>query len=198
MQPTTSAPFRADTYPEQTIGRLMESAVAVFPGHLTVDDATERVRDLAARRLFTYCYIVDEVGVLQGVVTMRDLLLHGKEERLDAFMLRQPFALRPEYPMMEAMRQTVNRHYPSYPVCDDQGVLLGIVRGSRIFEEQAIEISAQPGAMVGVEREERVNTPFTRSLKFRHPWLQFNLLTAFIAAGVVGLFSLTTEPSVCP
>lgn len=189
----TSAPFRPDTYPEQTIGRLMESAVAVFPGHLTVAEATERVRELATQRLFTYAYIVDEVNVLQGVVTMRDLLLHAKDTRLDSFMLRAPFALRPEFPLMEAMRQTVNRHYPSYPVCDEQGVLLGLVRGSRIFEEQAIEISAQPGAMVGVEREERVGTPFFRSLKFRHPWLQFNLLTAFIAAGVVGLFEDTID-----
>jgi magnesium transporter len=62
-------------------------------------------------------------------------------------------------------------------------VLIGIVRGSRIFEQQAIEISAQAGAMVGVEKEERMSTPFRRSLRFRHPWLQFNLLTAFVAAG---------------
>ncbi|AOS46270.1 Magnesium transporter MgtE [Lacunisphaera limnophila] len=189
----TTAPFRADSYPEHTIGRLMENPVAVFPGHLSVAEAVERVRELATKRLFTYCYIVDEAEILQGVVTMRDLLLHDREARLDAFMLRNPFVLRPEYPLMEAMRQTVNRHYPSYPVCDDRGMLLGIVRGSRIFEEQAVEISAQPGAMVGVEREERVNTPFLRSLKFRHPWLQFNLLTAFIAAGVVGLFEGTID-----
>lgn len=189
----TSVPFLADTYPENTIGRLMENPIAVFPGHLTVAEATERVRELATKRVFTYCYIVDEAEMLQGVVTMRDLLLHDRDTRLDTFMLRNPFVLRPEYPLMEAMRQTVNRHYPSYPVCDDRGLLLGIVRGSRIFEEQAIEISAQPGAMVGVEREERVNTPFLRSLKFRHPWLQFNLLTAFVAAGVVGLFEGTID-----
>jgi magnesium transporter len=189
----TSAPFRSDTYPEQTIGRLMEDPIAVFPEHLSVAEATERVRELAAKRLFTYCYIVDPQGVLQGVVTMRDLLLHDKNATLDSFMLRQPFSLRPEFPLMEAMRQTVNRHYPSYPVCDDQGLLLGIARGSRIFEQQAVEISAQPGTMVGVEREERINTPFFRSLKFRHPWLQFNLLTAFIAAAVVGLFEQTIE-----
>lgn len=189
----TYATPEAASYPKHSVGQLMEHPVAVFPPHLTVAEATERVRDLASQRLFTYCYVCGERGVLLGVVTMRDLLLHPRDARLDAIMLRSPFALRPEFPLMEAMRQTVNRHYPSYPVCDDQGILLGIVRGSRIFEEQAIEISAQPGAMVGVEREERVNTSFLRSLKFRHPWLQFNLLTAFIAAGVVGLFADTIE-----
>src|SRR5262245_20051349 len=68
----SAPPFRPDTYPEQTIGRLMEPPVAVFPGDLTAAEATERVRELATTRVFTYCYIVDEQNVLRGVVTMRD------------------------------------------------------------------------------------------------------------------------------
>jgi magnesium transporter len=195
MNPTTSAPPYplAETYPQQCVGRLMEQPVAVFPPTLTVGEATELVRELARLRHFTYGYVTDANKVLLGVITMRDLLLHEKPERLEDFMLRRPFALLPDAPVMEAMRQTVGRHYPFYPVCDDAGVLIGIVRGSRIFEQQAIEISAQPGSMVGVEKEERVATPFSRSLRFRHPWLQFNLLTAFVAAGVVSLFEGTIE-----
>jgi magnesium transporter len=46
--------------------------------------------------------------------------------------------------------------------------------------------------MVGVE-EERLTTPWARSLKFRHPWLQLNLLTAFLAAAVVGIFQETLD-----
>jgi magnesium transporter len=181
------------SYPDQSIGSMMEPPVAVFPPRTTVAEAVELIRELATSRLFTYGYITDPAGVLLGVVTMRDLLLHDKTERLEDFMLRSPFALQSEQPLKEAMRLTVNKHYPSYPVCDSRGVLVGIVRGSRIFEEQAIEISAQPGSMVGVEKEERIATPFKRSLLFRHPWLQFNLLTAFIAAGVVGFFESTIE-----
>ncbi|MDI1250870.1 MAG: magnesium transporter [Lacunisphaera sp.] len=178
-------------YPELSVGRLMEPPIAVFLPHLTVGEATERVRELASQRLFTYGYITDADGVLLGVVTMRDLLLHGKAERLEDFMLRSPFALEAGTPLMEAMRLTVNKHYPSYPVVDDRGVLVGIVRGTRLFEQEAIEISAQPGSMVGVEKEERLATSFKQSLKFRHPWLQFNLLTAFVAAAVVSLFEDT-------
>ena len=176
---------------EHSVGHLMEPPLAVFPPHLTVGEATERVRELAASHLVTYGYITDAAGVLLGVVTMRDLLLRQKTDRLEDFMLRDPFVLRAGMDLMEAMRQTLNRHYPAYPVCDDRGVLVGIVRGSKIFEEQAIEISAQAGRMVGVEKEERAATPFVTSLKFRHPWLQFNLLTAFVAAAVVGSFEST-------
>jgi magnesium transporter len=182
-----------ESYPEQSIGSMMEPPIAVFPAHTTVAEAVELIRELATTRLFTYGYITDPTGVLLGVVTMRDLLLHQKTDKLEDFMLRQPFALQPDQLLKEAMRLTVNKHYPSYPVCDQRGVLVGIVRGSRIFEEQAIEISAQPGSMVGVEKEERIATPFKRSLLFRHPWLQFNLLTAFVAAGVVGFFESTIE-----
>jgi magnesium transporter len=62
-----------------------------------------------------------------------------------------------------------------------------------MFAEQAYQISAQPGAMVGVDKEERLSTPWKRSLLFRHPWLQLNLLTAFIAAAVVGMFQETID-----
>ena len=57
--------------------------------------------------------------------------------------------------------------------------------------EIRIEVSAQPGQMVGVEKEERLDTPLLRSLWLRHPWLQINLLTAFLAAAVVGVFEGT-------
>jgi magnesium transporter len=108
-------------------------------------------------------------------------------------MLKQPFSLRPATPVLEAMKQVLNRHYPVYPVCDDAGNLIGLVRGQAMFEEQAYEISAQPGTMVGVDKEERLVTPWPRSLKFRHPWLQLNLLTAFVAAAVVGIFQDTVD-----
>ncbi|MGA9422397.1 MAG: magnesium transporter, partial [Rhodanobacteraceae bacterium] len=108
-------------------------------------------------------------------------------------MLPEPFALHPETTVIDAMREVVSRHYPVYPVCDSERRLLGIVRGSALFEQQAFEISAQAGAMVGVEKEERLSTPWSRSLRFRQPWLQLNLLTAFVAASVVGVYQGTID-----
>jgi magnesium transporter len=78
-------------------------------------------------------------------------------------------------------------------VCDADGVLMGLVRGQAMFEEQAIEITAQVGTTFGVEKEERLVTPIGQSFKFRHPWLQLNLATAFLAGAVVGLFEGTVE-----
>ena len=58
-------------------------------------------------------------------------------------------------------------------------------------QKRSLELSLQPGAMVGVEGEERPSTHWLRSLRLRHPWLQVSLLTSFIAAAVVGLFQGT-------
>lgn len=181
------------SYPADSVGRLMEPPQAVFAPELTVAQTTARVRQLVKTVFVTYGFVTDGSGVLRGVVTMRDLLLADGADRLESVMLREPFALRPETPLVEAARQVVARHFPVYPVCDERGRLVGSVRGRTLFEEQALEISAQAGAMVGVEREERLATPWPRSLRFRHPWLQLNLLTAFLAAAVVGVFQGTID-----
>jgi magnesium transporter len=181
------------TFPDDSVGRIMEPPHAVFRPGLTVAETIEHVRDLAKSTLVTYGFVTDEADVLLGIVAMRDLLLAGRGDRLDAVMLREPFSLRPETPLLEAARLVVARHFPVYPVCDAAGRLVGIVRGRTLFEEQALEISAQAGTMVGVEKEERLSTPWPRSLRFRHPWLQLNLLTAFVAAAVVGAFQGTID-----
>ncbi len=65
----------------------------------------------------------------------------------------------------------------------------------QVVEEQkrSFELTAQPGAMVGVKKEVRLSTPWLQSLKLRLPWLQLNMLTSFLAAAVVGLFQGTID-----
>jgi len=185
---------RNQRYPQGSIGRLMEPALAVFTPEQTVRETVEELRSLVKTAFVTYCYVTDAGGRLTGVVTMRDLLFAEDEgARLDAIMLRETFFLKPDLPLGEAMKLVLDRHYPAYPVCDENGVLLGLVRGQAMFEEQAFEITAQVGTMVGVEKEERLATSLKQSFKFRHPWLQLNLLTAFVAGAVVALFQDTVD-----
>ena len=185
---------RNATFPENTVGRMMEPPLAVYPPQTTIAEATEDLRILAKRAFVTYLWVVDSEMCLLGVVVMRDMLLsEDKNRTLDEIMIRSPYYLDPNYTLSTAMKETAVRHFPVYPVCEAGGRLIGLVRGQTLFEVQAFELSAQPGSMVGVEREERLATHWLKSLKFRHPWLQVNLFTAFIAATVVGLFSDTLE-----
>ena len=183
----------ASPWPEDSIGRLMEPPLAVFLPEQTVGEAIETIRELVKSQFITYAWVLEADGVLVGVITMRDLLFNAHDAKLSEVMLRNVFALKAAMPLLDAMKLTLDKHYPIYPVVDGDGRLKGTVRGQRMFEAQTVELSAQAGEMVGVTKEERLATPWPRSLLFRHPWLQLNLLTAFIAAGVVGLFEGTLQ-----
>lgn len=184
---------RNTQYAEGTIGRLMEAPLSVFRPEMTVGEAVEALRPLVRSAFVTYVYVVDGEGRLEGLVTMRDLLFNEPSARLADVMLANPFSLRPGMQVKDAMKVTAGRHYPVYPVTDANHVLVGLVRGAALFELEAFEITAQAGAMVGVEREERVATPLRQSFKFRNPWLLINLVTAFAAGGVVAIFQGTLD-----
>lgn len=180
-------------YPEDSIGRLMDRPAAILKPEHTVADAIERLRPIVKKAIVTYGWVVDEKGRLVGVLVFRDLLFAEKDQTMSDLMVKNPFTLRPETSVTDAMHEALARHFPVYPVADESGRLLGVVRGQHLFEHQAFELSAQAGEMVGVEKEERLGTPWLRSLRFRHPWLQLNLLTAFVAAAVVGVFQETLD-----
>jgi magnesium transporter len=190
----TEQPAKALTESENEdakVADLMSPALGVFRPEMTVAETVEELRELTRSAIITYCYVTEEDGKLVGVVVMRDMLLATPETRLDAIMLKDVFAFTEDMELEDALKTAVAKHYPVYPVCDANGVLKGLIRGEELFRNQAIEISAQSGKMVGVDKEERLTTSLSRSLKLRHPWLQINLVTAFIAAAVVGLFEDT-------
>lgn len=180
-------------FDQHTVGRVMQKPVGVFHYNQTVSDTIDAIRELTKTTLPTYVYVVDDVDQLYGMVVMRDLMLAQPHQRLVAIMLRDPFCLAAETSIADAMQSVVHRHYPVYPVCDQLNRLIGLVPGYTLFEEQRLELISRPGRMVGVEQEETVNTPWLTCLKFRHPWLQLNLVTAFLAALVVGLFEETIQ-----
>jgi magnesium transporter len=180
-------------FDRDAIGRMMEPVVAAYPPDQSVADTVAKLRELVKTTFITYVYVVDAGSRLLGIVTMRDLLFSDHASQLKNVMFRDPFALPANLELMDAMKLVLDRHYPVYPVIDEDKRLVGLVRGQAMFEAQAIEISMQAGTMVGLEKEERLTTPVLRSLKMRHPWLQLNLLTAFLAAAVVGYFQETID-----
>ena len=193
-----TADTSADTFADPALAKgnpvvadLMTPPVGVFPAETTVVAATAALREQVRSAFITYLYITAPDGRLLGLIAMREMLLARPDEELEALMLRDVFTLNRDTRLDDALREVLNRHFPVYPVVDGAGRLVGLVRGADLFANRAIEISAQAGSMVGVEKEERLSTPLRRSLLLRHPWLQVNLLTAFLAAGVVSLFEGT-------
>jgi magnesium transporter len=180
-------------FPENAVGRLIEPITVSLDRNQTVFEAIEILRPHAQQLQLAYAYVIDEQQKLLGVVTMRELLFADYADNIVDLMVTEPFYFTSATPIEEAMQAVLSRHYPMYPVCDEAGQLLGIVRGYALFEQQQYELTAQAGRMVGVEKEEHMSTPWWTSLKMRHPWLQLNLITAFSAGAVVGIFEDTIQ-----
>jgi magnesium transporter len=183
--------FLDHDYPEGSVGRLMERPLAVFRPDTTIREATERLRDLVKRARVHYGFVTDDGGKLLGVFAFRELLFGSPDEAVSTIMTEEPFRLQPELTVLEAVRQILSLPVPAFPVCDATGHLVGMVRARILFQQEAFDVSSQAQRSVGVDSEERPATIWTRSLKFRHPWLQLNLVTAFGVAAVVGLFQDT-------
>jgi DNA-binding response OmpR family regulator/cation transporter-like permease len=120
----------------------------------------------------------DLVEVLARVHNMLEVrLLHGETKNYSK-------ALEQKVQEVEASRDLIRRQSDEVKRLYDKIVA---------EQKRSIELSLQPGAMVGIEKEERLATPWFQSLRLRHPWLQINLLTAFVAAAVVGLYQETID-----
>lgn len=174
-----------------TIEELLEAPTAVLGPDTTVAGALDYLVQASPTSTITYIYVVGAEGRLLGTVAMRDLLLGRPGQRLAEIMTPEPFAFVLETPLPEAIQQALRRRHRIYPVVDEGGRLLGLVYGWQLFERMAAELSLQTGSMVGLSREERVGTGIWPAFRMRHPWLQVNLLTAFAAAFVVGIFEET-------
>jgi magnesium transporter len=181
------------SYPHQSVGRLMLPPVGVFPPQTTICDAVEGLREAVKTAFITYVHVTDAQERLIGVVVMREMLLADPAQTLADIMIPRPFALQATSPVADAMREAVQRHFPVYPVCDEGGHLVGLVRGEDLFQQRVVQLVVQAGSMVGVEKEERLATPWPRALRLRNPWLLVNLATAFGAGAVVGLFEGTIQ-----
>lgn len=172
------------------IDELLVPATAILESARTAAEAVAFLVQSDSVADITYIFVVDD-DKLVGVVGMRDIVLAKPGQHLRDIMVAEPFAFKSGTDIGDAVRAALSRHYPVYPVVDDAGRLIGTVRGWQLFQRVVVEVTGQAGAQVGVSREEQVTTSVFGAFKMRHPWLQVNLITAFAAAFVVGLFEDT-------
>lgn len=121
---------------------------------------------------------IDKAEVLARVHNLLDFrLLHDESRHYGKVLEQKVMEVEASHEQIRRQSDEVNRLY--------EAVLAE--------QKRSVELSLQPGVMVGVEKEERLGTHWQRSLRLRHPWLQINLLTAFVAGAVVGIFQGTID-----
>ncbi len=178
------------TYPVESVGSIMDPKFLVLQEELTVRDAMLHVRSRAQKDVHDV-YVIDRSQKLAGKFSVRDLLLVDPEEKLQAVMVCDLPIIHPLESREEIVELFKERHFFTIPVVDLDGRLLGVVRNEDIIKASQEDASADLLTMVGANKDERALSPVWFSVQKRLPWLQLNLLTAFLAAFVVGMFEGT-------
>tara|TARA_R110002124_G_scaffold45255_4_gene137243 strand:+ start:9623 stop:10294 length:672 start_codon:yes stop_codon:yes gene_type:complete len=143
---------------EETIGELMTPVTATLPSSYTVEEALTFMVKSADISEISYIFVTENDRLI-GVVGMRDLILAKPSEALADIMVREPFAFQADTRIKNAVSEVLYRHYRMYPEVDDDLRVVGEVRGWKLYERIASEITGQAGAQYGVAKEEQINTP---------------------------------------
>jgi len=178
---------RLAKFEENTAGRLMDRPFETIRADMNVSQVLGIIRQSGVSRARSF-YVVNDENVLVGKVDMQTLALADSKQPLQDLLAGLEGSVLPTAGREEIVEQLDRYRVDSVPVVDVQGRLMGIVRYHRLFEAVESLATADLQKMVGASADERALSPPMFAIKRRLPWLHINLLTAFLAAAVVGLF----------
>lgn len=191
LEPSIAAEIRRlMEYPSDSAGRLMDSRITHFRGSSTVGRTLQilrKKRSNATRSLF----LVDANNRLSGKVQIQDIAVSEPETELQALATPVSATVTPVTTQAEVVELLEQHQLADLPVVDIDGRLLGVIYHSALLHAIQEDSSADIQMMVGASKDERALSPPMFAVRKRLPWLQVNLLTAFLAASVVGLFEDT-------
>lgn len=119
---------RLSAYAEKTAGALMTSDYATLEADMTVDEALDALRlEAPDAETIYHAYVIDEFRVLQGVVSLRNLILAAPEQLIADIMLTKVISSN-VHQDQEKVAKTIARYdLIALPIVDDRGALVGIV-----------------------------------------------------------------------
>ncbi len=182
---TRSEISRLIDLPQNSVAWLMDRSIDTVNARMTVGEALNRIRAAKLPRVRSV-YILDESGRLDGYVDMRDLALAESSEPLAPHIHSLRAVLDITSPREDVVELLERYRSDAVPVIDAERRLMGVVRHERLFEAIEESASVDIQKMVGGSDEQALSSPWF-AVRQRLPWLHINLLTAFLAAAVVGL-----------
>ncbi|MGH9796198.1 MAG: magnesium transporter [Candidatus Acidiferrales bacterium] len=178
------------SYPPDTAGSLCDSRPVTFRPETGVREALARIRMLPGRRIEDI-YLVDEQGRLTGSIALQDLVRADLKAQLETIASRAPVSV-PAMATREELVELLQEHKLSaVAVVDFENHLVGTIHEETLFTAVQEEAAADIQIMVGASADERALSKASFAIRKRLPWLQVNLLTAFLAAFVISLFEST-------
>jgi len=177
-------------FPEDSAGRLMDPRVISLRPSMTVEQAQLKLRTLKPKAI-NEVYVIDDQGVLTGRVAIQEIAIADPDTLVQDIMAKILTYVQALDPKEEVVDKLEKYKLNNIPVVDFNTQLIGVIRSSRLLKALQEEMSVDIQTMVGVSKDERALSKTSFAVSKRLPWLHINLLTAFLASAVVGLFENT-------
>ena len=178
-------------YPESSVGSIMTAEFTDLRRTMTVAEAIAHIRHTGADSESIYtCYVTDRCRRLEGVVTLRELLLAEDERQVADLMETDVITAGTTEDQEEAVARMMRYDLLSLPVVDGEERLVGIVTVDDVMdvmEEEATEDFEKMAAMAPSEKPYLRTGVFTLA-RHRILWLLVLMISGMITGGILGRY----------
>ena len=178
-------------YPENSAGSIMTAEFVDLKKYMSVKDAFARIRRIGEDKETIYiCFVTSADRKLEGIVTVKDLLLADPETVIEDLMDRNVI-----YAVTTEDQESVSEKFSDYdlmalPVVDKENRLVGIVTVDDIIDVMEQEATEDIQLMAGMTPSDKpyLRTGITEMWKNRIPWLMFLMLSATFTSMILTSF----------
>ena len=182
------------SYEEDQVGALMDFEMVTIREDVSLEVVLRYLRRLKELPGHTdKLFVVDYDGVLKGVLPIKRLLVNDPDKRVVDVMASDPVSFTPDEDGYDAAQAFERYDLISAPVVDKAGRLIGRLTIDEMVDLIREESENEVLSMAGLREEEDIFASVWKSLRNRWAWLALNLITAFIALRVIGLFEDSIE-----
>jgi magnesium transporter len=179
----------AMSYPEGTVGALMDFDMISIRDDVTVEVVLRYLRRLDEMPDHTdQVFVVNRAGRLEGLLPVNKLLVTDPETAVATVMQREFVRFHPDEKAQDAAQAFERYDLVSAPVAADDGRLIGRVTVNAVMDYIREETDSDMLSAGGLREDEDLFASVWKSVRNRWTWLAVNLVTAFIASRVIGLF----------
>ena len=184
----------AMSYPEDAVGALMDFDMITVRDDVTVEVVSRYLRRLDEMPDHTdQLFVVDREEHLRGLLPVNRLLVTDLDVAVAKIMVAESIKLQPDEKAQDAALAFERYDLVSAPVVDGDGKLIGRVTVNAVMDFIREESDSEKLSAGGLREEEDLFASVWNSVKNRWTWLAINLVTAFIASRVIGVFEGSIE-----
>jgi magnesium transporter len=182
------------SYDEEQVGALMDFEMVTIREDVSLEVVLRYLRRLKELPGHTdKLFVVDYDGVLKGILPIKRLLVSDPDKQVAEVMVTDPVIFHPDEEANEAAQAFERYDLVSAPVVDANGKLIGRLTIDEMVDLIREETETEVLNMAGLKEEEDIFASVWKSLRNRWSWLAINLITAFLASRVIGLFDDSIE-----